>query len=124
MTNQEAIRILNEQRNKFMDEWVDFGGVNEAYNMAINLLKEHLPNGKCVNECECWDSAYERGKQDALKEQESRWVSIPHKKDRVCERCGYDEPYKNAEKETMIYKFCPNCGARMKDGEVNGCTNT
>ena len=40
MTSQEAIRILNEQRNKFMDEWVDFGGVNEAYNMAINLLKE------------------------------------------------------------------------------------
>lgn len=40
MTNQEAIRILNEQRNKFMDEWVDFGGVNEAYNMAISLLKE------------------------------------------------------------------------------------
>ena len=40
MTNQEAIRILNEQRNKFMDEWVDFEGANEAYNMAINLLKE------------------------------------------------------------------------------------
>lgn len=41
MTNQEAIRILDEQRNKFMDEWVDFGGVNEAYNMAIQALKEH-----------------------------------------------------------------------------------
>ena len=40
MTNQEAIRILNEQRNKFMDEWVDFGGVNEAYNMAIQALEE------------------------------------------------------------------------------------
>ncbi len=40
MTNQEAVRILSEQRNKFMDEWVDFGGVNEAYNMAIQVLKE------------------------------------------------------------------------------------
>ena len=40
MTNKEAIRILNEQRNKFMDEWVDFGGVNEAYNMAIQALEE------------------------------------------------------------------------------------
>lgn len=40
MTNEEAIRILNEQRNKFMDEYVDFGGVNEAYNKAIDLLKE------------------------------------------------------------------------------------
>lgn len=40
MTNKEAIRILNEQRNKFMDEWVDFSGVNEAYNIAIQALKE------------------------------------------------------------------------------------
>lgn len=24
----------------FMDEWVDFGGVNEAYNMAISLLEK------------------------------------------------------------------------------------
>ena len=40
MTNQEAVRILDEQRNKFMDEWVDFGGVNEAYNIAIQVLKE------------------------------------------------------------------------------------
>lgn len=40
MTNQEAIRILNEQRNKFMDEWVDYCGINEAYNMAIQALKE------------------------------------------------------------------------------------
>ena len=40
MTNQEAILILNDQRNKFMDEWIDYGGVNEAYNMAISLLKD------------------------------------------------------------------------------------
>ena len=53
MTNQEAIRILNEQRNKFMDEWVDFGGVNEAYNMAVNLLKEQeavKPRVSCVEQ--------------------------------------------------------------------------
>ena len=40
MTNKEAVRILDEQRNKFMDEWVDFSGVNEAYNIAIQALKE------------------------------------------------------------------------------------
>lgn len=39
---------------------------------AIAMLKEkEKPNGKCANECECWDAAYERGKQDALKEQEA-----------------------------------------------------
>ncbi len=47
MTNKEAIRILNEQRNKFMDEWVDFGGVNEAYNMAISLLEKVV----CCKDC-------------------------------------------------------------------------
>lgn len=51
MTNKEAIRILDEQRNKFMDEWVDFGGVNEAYNMAIQVLKEQEevePFHRCI----------------------------------------------------------------------------
>lgn len=48
MTNQEAIQILNEQRNKFMDEWVDFGGVNEAYNMAIQALEEK-DCVRCIN---------------------------------------------------------------------------
>lgn len=52
-TNQEAIRILNEQRNKFMDEQVDFGGVNEAYNMAITLLKEQ--EVKCLTKAELDD---------------------------------------------------------------------
>ena len=50
MKNQEAALILNEQRNKFMDEWVDFGGVNEAYNMAIALLKEREPKTPIVKE--------------------------------------------------------------------------
>ena len=48
-----------------------------------------------------------------LKEQESKWASSPHKKDRFCERCGHDEPYKNAEEETKIFNYCPHCGARM-----------
>jgi len=53
MTNQEAIRILNEQRNKFMDEWVDFGGVNEAYNMAISLLEKVVHCKDCKNNNQC-----------------------------------------------------------------------
>ena len=47
MTSQEAIRILDEQRNKFMDEYVDYGGVNEAYNMAIQALKEQEAVVRC-----------------------------------------------------------------------------
>ena len=53
MTNQEAARILNEQRNKFMDEWVDFGCVNEAYNMAIFLLEKVVRCKDCKNNNQC-----------------------------------------------------------------------
>ena len=42
MTNEEAIKILDEQRNKFMDECIDYGGVNEAYNMAIRVLTKKV----------------------------------------------------------------------------------
>lgn len=27
-----------------------------------------VPDGTCVNQCECWDAAYERGKLEAEKE--------------------------------------------------------
>ena len=51
-----------------------------------------------------------------LKEQkvkESKWLSLPYKKDRVCERCGHDEPYKFADKESDVFLYCPHCGAKM-----------
>lgn len=38
---------MNEERNRFMDEWIDYGGVNEAYNMAISLLKEQETIVRC-----------------------------------------------------------------------------
>lgn len=43
MTNKEAARILEQQKNKFLDELVDFGGVTEAYNKAIDLLNKQEP---------------------------------------------------------------------------------
>ena len=51
-----------------------------------------------------------------LKEQgvkKSKWLSLPYKKDRVCERCGHDEPYKFADKESDVFLYCPHCGAKM-----------
>ena len=85
MTNEEAIRILNEQRNKFMDEWVDFGNVNEAYNMAIKALTkkirerpEHLLPCKCgCKRREHWYGINERSK--ILK----------------CYKCGFEVAGKN-----------------------------
>ena len=53
MTNQDAARILDEQRNKFMDEWIDYGGVNEAYNMAISLLEKVVRCEDCNYNNQC-----------------------------------------------------------------------
>ena len=50
MTNEEAIRILKQQQAEFNDEWVDFSGVNAAYNLAIEALqKEEQENDKMRN---------------------------------------------------------------------------
>ena len=87
---------------------------------ALVLLKEQeKPNGKCVNECECWDSAYERGKQDVLKGQEAEWVEDKqdeHCRLIKCSNCGltfivgnnipYDEWIEDRN-------YCRRCGARM-----------
>lgn len=99
-------------------DWRDFHSDSEVQNIAksaLALLKEQeKPNGKCVNECECWDSAYERGKQDSLKEQEA----VEPKKtayQRVdhtiacrycCGMCGMSI--------FPSYKYCPFCGQAVK----------
>ena len=84
MTSHEAIRILDEQRNKFMDEYVDYGGVNEAYNMAIQALKEQeavkpvfeVKNPNVVGQFHCGNCHHAFG--------------------------------------LLHYKFCPECGRKVK----------
>jgi len=46
MTNEDAIKILQEQQAKFNDEYIDYGGVNEAYKLAIEALKR--PQGEWI----------------------------------------------------------------------------
>ena len=50
-----------------------------------------------------------------------RWVSVPHKRSRVCSVCNRDEPYKFADIDADVYDYCPNCGAKMDGGNGNGC---
>lgn len=38
MTNKEAIAKLKGQKNEYLNEYVDFAGIAEAYDMAINAL--------------------------------------------------------------------------------------
>ena len=51
-----------------------------------------------------------------LKEQEARWISVPHKKARICSHCEADEPYKFADDDAEVYEYCPHCGAKMTEG--------
>lgn len=58
------------------------------------------------------------------------WISVPHKRARICSHCECDEPYKFAENDVDVYNFCPNCGMPMteealkilarRDGERRG----
>lgn len=98
MTNQEAIRILNEQRNKFMDDWIDYGGVNEAYNMAISLLKE----------------------QEAVKPVEE-FIKGANRYEYHCKRCGnivgtiFDDKHPVFPGVKLSTKhFCDVCGQAVK----------
>lgn len=43
MTREEAIAKMEQQKNAFLDEYVDYGGVTEAYNMAISALEAQVP---------------------------------------------------------------------------------
>lgn len=40
MTREEAISKLQKQKAEYLEEWVDYSGVAEAYDMAIEALKE------------------------------------------------------------------------------------
>lgn len=40
MTNKEAIKKLKEQQAEFNENYVDFAGVNTAYDLAIKALED------------------------------------------------------------------------------------
>lgn len=43
MDNTEAIRIVEREKNRFLDNYVDFSGTEEAYNRAVAALKRQTP---------------------------------------------------------------------------------
>lgn len=78
MTGKEAIRKLQKQKAEYLEEWVDFSGVAEAYDMAIKALTQpeiircndckHRPTGDGFNHrivfpddicpCQCSDDEW------------------------------------------------------------------
>ena len=43
MTNEEATNILEHEKREFLDHFIDYGGVVEAYDMGIDALKRQIP---------------------------------------------------------------------------------
>ena len=48
MNREEAIKKLQKQKAEYLDEWVDYSGIAEAFDMAIEALKaqEWIPCSK------------------------------------------------------------------------------
>lgn len=49
MKIEEAIRKLQEQKAEYLDNWVDYSGVAEAYDMAIEALRREISRNPIVN---------------------------------------------------------------------------
>ncbi len=40
MTNEEAIKRLKEVQAEFNENWIDYGGINEAFEKAYQALRK------------------------------------------------------------------------------------
>ena len=49
MTKKEAIKKLQKQKAEYLEEWVDYSGVAEALDMAIEALRNEINCVKCVH---------------------------------------------------------------------------
>ena len=82
MTREEAIKILKMNPQEIWRAGITMEEEKEAFNMAIEALKEERPHGEWVKR---GDGSYK------------------------CAICCY------SDRSTSNY--CPNCGARMKEGD-------
>ena len=48
MTSEEAKEIIFNQWQSFLENYIDYGGISEAYKMAIKAL-EQQPNEDCIS---------------------------------------------------------------------------
>ena len=88
MTREEAIRKLQKQKAEYLEEWIDYSGVAEAYDMAIEALFAEAVRGE-------WNKT----------ENDEMEITGYY-----CSAC--DMP----TDETT--HFCPNCGAKMEGGDA------
>lgn len=89
-------------------------------NHVFNLVIERCFNAQNLKDAREFDEA----KQIVIEalEQEPKtgeWEYIAHRREllRRCSNCKWTQTYSNTKYIGYIYKFCPNCGARMGSDE-------
>ena len=112
--------LTNEQKVSVKEKQIE--------EMAKDLVKIQC-NRKGCEDCEfhqfkCEDLEYYKKFAEALynagyrKQSEGEWIidRTPIDATFKCSKCGYSYIEADPQAETE-YKFCPNCGAKMKGGE-------
>lgn len=95
MTNEEAKKIIFNQWQAFLEDNIDYGGISEAYKMAIKAL-EQQPSEDCISRqkaLDCFEQTNTRqGAKHAIETlpsvtpQQTRWIPVS---ERLPEREGW-----------------------------------
>ena len=118
MTREEAIKKLKKQQNEFNEYYIDYAGVNEAYNMAIKALEQQLCDD-CISRQAVIEIAVETGAWETQskvmdlpsvtpKEKTGKWKRTTDKTEHLvweCDKCGWQQ--------RIATNFCPDCGCHM-----------
>lgn len=124
MTREKAKKIIFDQWQSFLEHNIDYGGISEAYKMAMKAL-EQQSSDDCISREEAIRVA-EQGQVQGYewefkklctlpsvtpKQKVGKWIEYCYQ-NLSCSNCGYIV----ADTDIDEYNYCPNCGAKM---EVN-----
>ena len=119
MTREEAISIMSVIVHMLEPQY-DTDRIEDAVEMAIEALKQEPITVETINQY-CKEHNYvlcEKGTESKT----GRWIAQDIHNchtDFKCSECGYIHNFMHLYGEpTADYTYCPNCGARMKEGDA------
>ena len=103
MTLDRAYKIIEEQKNAFLDEYIDYGSIVEAYDIALKAIKDLEPIIPKSKKIGFNDITIE---PDGTKDEEISYITNYY-----CGNCGEDiRKYNN---------FCHICGRKINWEKIN-----
>ena len=130
MTGEEAKKIIFSQWQSFLEHNIDYGGISEAYKMAMEALDRQLSDD-CISREDAIRVA-EQGQIQGYEWQFKKLCTLPPVTPQAnkgkwieycyqnlsCSNCGYIV----ADTDIDECKYCPNCGAEMEiENEKETC---